>query len=314
MAGTAPGDSGADTEVGQTDTSSGDVADALPLPSPFFGELTGDYYVPAGTLAEVVFEDPDTPTWNTIHGSLRIEAGAELRMNASLRVEGAVDCEAGSVVVSDPYGFTFEVEALSVVGESEDRASWTNVFLTAGRAEFEHAHVQSGRIRVEGGPSHLVDSTLDRVLVTMLGDGAETSRVEFNRFDGVQLYASATSIQFNEFLFQDGSNGTLVLSPNGNISWPNVVCEGEHALAQDFVFENNVLGPVGQYDPHVSIDRDYGPVDLSGNYFVDGLPSWDSIDDWEGADAACRGQGAFGGPATVQPTLDAPPAVYGPRR
>ncbi len=92
------------------------------------------------------------------------------------------------------------------------------------------------------------------------------------------------------------------------------MCEGEHALAQDLVFENNVLGPVGQNDPHVSIDRDDGPVDLSGNDFVDGLPNCHSIDDWDGVDTAGRGQRAFGGPATVQATLDAPPAVYGPRR
>ena len=304
----------ASTSSGSPGGSDTGAMGALPLPSPFHGELEGDYYVPAGTVVEVVFEDPDTPTWNTIHGSLRIETGAELRMHASLRVEGAVDCEADTQVLSSPYGFTFRADALAIQGSTRAASTWTGVFTDVQSASIEWAHLDGGRMHIDSGPSQLLDSTVDEAFVILHGDGVESSRIEYNTFRGIQLYASAASVQYNDIAYHDGSNNTLAFTVNADVSWPNIVCEGELDVAQDFVFTNNVLGPVAENAPHVTVDRDYGAVDLSGNYFQEGLPSWDSINDWEGVTAPCGGTGSFGGPATVEPLLDAPPPVYGPRR
>lgn len=162
------------------------------------------------------------------------------------------------------------------------------------------------------GAGWITDSTI--------GDGSRASLFWWRPADGV-----TATIEHNRFE-EDTRLGVFRADVRRNIftytdHWViriceecsrNQACTGDRSADPELDFRDNIIA--GAWDEHgdvYHVSRGFGPIDVSGNYYESSAPTGDG---WNGGTTGCSdGLGSYGGPLTVEPALDTPPATAGPR-
>jgi hypothetical protein len=249
-----------------------------------------------------------------------------------VRVEGTLTVEKGATLTQ--LGGTNAVEAFKLVarGTSSQKVVLEGEY-KFGDAEMEYVHY-TGRVfavrprsdlhsgQLEGsGAGWITDSTI--------GDGSHITVFWWRPADGV-----TATIEHNLFeeearlgVFRADVKRNVFKHP-GRISrevvqiceecFANQACTGDRSADPELDFRDNVIAGTWDRNQDVyHVSRGFGPIDVSGNYYESSTPTDDG---WDGGTSGCSdstgqsdGMGAQGGPLTVEPALDTPPATAGPR-
>jgi hypothetical protein len=317
-------DSG-DSSLDGSDTEADGESDVRPLPPTVESgiEVEGDFEIVAGESSLV---DPDREGV-TLGGNLYVRENATLEIAGGVTVHGTIEMEAGSKIVgvsagNDAISTAVRADKLVVVGTAsapvEMDGATLEIFMRVDRMEVEYAYFYDVNFFVEnasGRPVIMTDTVHEGPsdqtgVFTVQGRNSNVSRLEHNRFAHPNVWVAGFTMRKNVM-----SVAQLIAASEASVNWGEVACAGSREDDPDLVFEDNAFMGYVAEDEVVAVSRHFGEVDLSGNYFEGGLPTWDGwIDDWDGSDAGCSDDlGAYGGPATFEPELESPPADVGPR-
>ncbi len=313
--GPAPTSDGSDAASGE--------GDACP-PSFLEGEWPGDLVI-ATACDSVRFGAL------VVHGDLVIHSGAEVHIEAPSTIDGALVMEPGSalhcVFTPENYNRFLSVGGpLEAIGTAEapiifdrDPVDGYNVACQAyfGSAVVEYAHFSAVHPRFAPG-SEVRDSVFDLLAappneLNRLWVHGTGSLFEFNRFDRAQLRGTGFTARNNDFAQPGVGTSVLICDSCGN----GYDCSGDRTESAGVVITDNVFSadygsPGVSGDEVFSVSRDFGPIDLSDNYFPEGVPP--DPNGWDGSASGCNDElGRYGGPLEFQPTLSEAPPQYGPR-
>ncbi|QDG53621.1 hypothetical protein FIV42_23610 [Persicimonas caeni] len=322
-------DAGSSGDVVQSDDDTGGSEEPIEIPSSITNEeVHGDANIPAGQTRYM--------SGVTIFGDLHVESGAEVELEAitgtpgtgwyGVRVEGTLTIERGAKLTQ--LGGTNAVEAFKLIarGEPSDRVVLRGEY-KFGDVEADYVEF-SGRIFGVNVPGNRQSAPLHGtgagwVKDSIIGDGENsmlfwwrpaqgvTATIEHNEFrERARLGVVRAEVSKNTFRHSGSRSGEVVEICQECVT--NQACTGDRTDDPLLEFRDNVID--NTQDPSVpvyDVSRRFGPVDVSGNYYSALVPSSDG---WDGSEVGCPDDlGTQGGPLTVEPALDAPPADAGPR-
>lgn len=297
----------------------------LRLPEIVPDELNGDYELPPGETARVPPHSGGASP--TLDGNLTIRAGATLEMRYAFRITGLLVVEAGATLVMEDggagfSGYLFRAGSLRVEGTRASPVIFDGVRegfnLESGATDITYGDFREVRVDVgQGDRVRIVDSRFvgsgvrgAGVLFAVYGDGQATSLVDYNDVRHMDVYLRGVTFSHGELWHGQVVFGLLE-------GWSDIVCGGTRDGVQDSIFVNNVFAEYDEREDMLGVDREYGAIDITGNYFQDPIPRptyyWlNASNDGGTPTAGCGGTGDFGGPVTWIPTLSTRPET-GPR-
>lgn len=275
--------------------------------------VLGDLHVEPGVVI-TVSHDPSSPVSQL--GGIVADGTAHFGSGSVLECSGEfAPLVAGTLVAAGDASASVEIRRAEGANNQPaycrvqaDRvelrfAAFVGVSLTVGSAENMSADGTIEDSTFDGQGLFALDDQA-RLYVWWHGHDSATSLIHYNSFRHTSLRGHAFTAQANVF-----ADSELYLCTSC-ISWR--ACDGDRSLDPDVVFSGNSI----EVDPDkryiVSIDRDYGAVDLSQNYW-NPFPEAEQLDAFDGTPSGCADElGAYGGPLQLTPSLSVAP-IAGPR-